>query len=1084
MKDQSFVFRSTALALGVFTLLVAWGLSSPPGSTPDDDFHAVAILCANGDNEFCQIRETDSNGKPTAAIVPLRTANICFFTSFPAEDGSCIAQQRGLKTETTLFVSDHVSGLYYTVMSRFLGSDYETSIRDMRIFNAFLFSALLFLALLTGVPRVRRGVVLLVLTALIPFAAFFIPSINPSSWAITGVVFSWVFLYSLIQLLKPPLNGWRISGVLVGLLLSVIVALGGRKDAPIYLIVILIATIILAWPRFSKKFKWLLVALTGVAGAVVYLIQADKLDWFTSVITQSLLNPRILIESLVELPSVIAGTIGSSSPIFRHINFFYYGVGWHEVQMPASVILITLATLGGLVFTFLPGVGKRRLAAVGFVVASMVAAQMYVVAVSIGQDDPNATPRYMAPLFLTAVVMFFTVVKVGRTFPSRGQAVWLFLAMPLASAIALLTTIRRYTNGQAETWFKLFFEPNWWWEDFPLNPTAVWFLGLGASLVVAYVAVKMLQDPNPKPRPFNWRDYTSRIVFVFSWLFSLVSAWSLLRLPGELNPAANLFRGYFPTDQLSYAGIAASAKAGNFGLVEPFTQTGVSFYPSWWYKIIGQFASWTGMEIPAAWSFLGLVVVLGSIAFIGFAAYRVTGKAWAPLVLGVLLWVGPLSAVLFDNWFVNLDSHAVLWGPYGALYALNAEAIGLSVGSAALALGYWTLKRPEWSQRRRVVLLGIAGIGVGITANFQTYSFLTLTTVMFWSLAVAGLLRAQSRKLLILTASLFVVTLIVGSLSREAIGALPVFALMMIATLPGLWCFAQRRVILIAVGLFFFALGAAPQLLSMLSGTLARDPFLTFRVDQSGDLGVPLWAFVLLGSPILVTWAVILWVQVKRKGIAEIALLVGWFLAFVLLSFNGAWGFGQEPYRFWINSVIVFVVVATLTLPVGLIPALRTNNRLRILAALAAVLVGASLWNVGGFREYVGQQGNIDYSSPRFTALAELISAEPLAAGLLTAEPCLDPRDLKVVTAAPVAFYNLGLAWPENKNEIDALIEANSAGVLDVGLMRAAGVSYLITDTGCPTQWYPAGNLGVAQASSIEYSTDQGNQRLELWRII
>jgi hypothetical protein len=1084
VKNRAIVLRSVALALGVFTLLVAWGLSSPPGSTPDDAFHTNSILCANGDNEFCEILETGPEGNPTKAIVPLRAANNCFFTSFPSEDGSCIKQQTGLKAETTNLSSDHVSGLYYTVMNRFLGSDFETSFRDMRIFNAFLFSTLLFLALLTGVPRVRRGVVLLVLTALIPFTAFFVPSINPSSWAITGVVFSWVFLYSLIQLLNPPISRFRVAGNSLGLLLSLVVALGGRKDPQIYLIVILIATVILVWPRFNTKFKWLLLALTGVAGAVGYLIQADRLAGVTSVISKSFFNPGILVESLVELPSVIAGIIGSSAPFFRNIDFFYYGIGWHEVQMPASVILITLATLGGLVFTFLPGAGKRKLAAVGFVVAMMVATQMYVVAVAVGSFGPNVTPRYMAPLFLTAVVMFFSLVKVGHKFPSRGQAVWLFVAMPLASAIALLTTIRRYTNGQAETWFKLFFEPNWWWEDFPLNPTAVWFLGVGGSLLAAYSAIGLLRKPRAKSESASWRDYTPRILFAFSWLFSLVSAWSLLRLPGELNPAANLFRGYFPTDQLSYAGIAVSAKAGNFGLVEPFTQTGVSFYPSWWYKIIGQFASWTGMEIPAAWSFLGLVVVLGSIAFIGFVAYRVTGRAWAPLVLGVLLWVGPLSAVLFDNWFVNLDSHAVLWGPYGALYALNAEAVGLSVGSAALALGYWTLKRPEWSQLRRVVLLGIAGVGIGITANLQTYSFLTLTTVMFWSLAVAGLLRAQSRKLLILTASLFIVTLIVGSLSREAIGALPVFALMMMATLPGLWCFAQRRVILIAVGLFFFVLGAAPQLLSMLSGTLARDPFLTFRVDQSGDLGVPLWAFVLLGSPILVTWAVILWVQVKRKGNAEIALLVGWFLAFVLLSFNGAWGFGQEPYRFWINSVIVFVVVATLTLPAGLIPALRTNNRLRILAALAAVLVGASLWNVGGFREYVGQQGNIDYSSPRFTALAELISAEPLAAGLLTAEPCLDPRDLKVVTAAPVAFYNLGLAWPDNKNEIDALIEANNAGILDVELMRAAGVSYLITDTGCPTQWYPAGNLGVAQASSVEYSTDQGTQRLELWRII
>ncbi len=1084
MKHRTVAVRSLALTLGVFTLLVAWGLSSPPGSTPDEEFHTNSILCVNGDNEFCQILETSPEGYPIKAIVPLRAANVCFFTSFPSKDASCIAEQSGLKTETTRINTIHVSNFYYTVMNRFLGSDYESSIRNMRIFNAFLFSALLFLAMITGVPRIRRGFVLLILTSLIPFAAFYVPSINPSTWAITGVVFSWVFLYSLIQLLKPPVNWLRIIGVSFGLLLSVAIALGGRKDPQIFLVVISIATIILFWPRCNRTFKWLLVALAGVVGIIGYLIQSDRIAGFAPVIAKSFFNPGILVESLVELPSVIAATIGSSAPIFRNINFFYYGLGWHEVQMPASVILITLATLGGLVFTFLPGARKRQLAAVGFVVVLMVAIQMYYVATLVGQTYPIATPRYMAPLFLTAVLMFFTVVKVSSKFPSRGQAVWLFLAMPLASAIALLTTIRRYTNGQAETWFKLFFEPNWWWEDFPLNPTAVWFLGVGGSLLAAYSAIGLLRKPKARSGSASWRHYTPRIVFAFSWLFSLVSAWSLLRLPGELNPAANLFRGYFPTDQLSYAGISASAKAGSFGLVEPFTQTGVSFYPSWWYKIIGQFASYTGMGIPAAWSFLGLVVVLGSFAFIGFAAYRVTGRAWAPLVLGVLLWIGPLSAVLFDNWYVNLNSHAVLWGPYGALYPLNAEAVGLSIGSAALALGYWTLRRPQWSPRRRIVLLGLTGLGIGITANFQTYSFLTLTAVTFWVLAVAGLQRSKSRNLLIATIAILVFALMLGALMRGTVGALPVYVLMLIPTLPGLWYFAQKRLVLVSVGLFSFALGAAPQVLWIISGTLAQDPFLAYRVDQSGALGVPLWAFVLIGSPVLVTWALILWAQIYRRGVPEIALLVGWFIAFMLLSFNNLWGFGQEPYRFWINSVIVFAVIAALTLPSGIVTALRSNVRMRILAALAVVLICASVWNVGGFREYVAEQGNIDFNSPRLVALEELVNANPLIAGLVTSEPCIDPRTLKVVTGVPVAFYNLGLAWPEKKAEIDALIEATNAGVLDLELMRAAGVSYLVTDTGCPTQWYPGGNLGVAQFSSLEYPTDQGNQRLELWRIL
>ena len=1086
MRNRSTITRSMALALGVFTLFVAWGFSSPPGSTPDDDFHTVSILCASGDNEFCQILETDADGNPIKAVVPLRTANTCFATSFPSENASCVAQQQDKTSETNRINVNHVSGVYYSIMNRFLSSDYEASIRSMRIFNAFLFSALLLLALLTSSPGIWRGLTLMTMTSLIPFAAFFVPSINPSSWAITGILFSWVFLYSLVNVLRQPLNWRKLIPVLTGLFISIVIALSSRKDTQVYLVVIAAATAILIWPRFNTRLKWIIVAVTAALGTIVWVLQAEnKLRGFTQVLLESFISPRVIIESIIEMPSVVAGTIGLSAPAFRNIDFFYYGIGGAEIQMPASVALITLTTLAGLIFTFIPYARKRQVTAVFFVIVIMLVIQIYYVAASLVNNwAPTATPRYMVPLFLVAVVMYFSIVKINRSFPSRGQAAWLFIAMPLASAIALLTTIRRYTNGQTETWVQLFFEPIWWWEDFPLDPTVIWFLGVAASLLVAYMAVRILRDPEPKPQTINWRKYTSLTVFAFSWLFSLVSAWSLLRLPSDLNPAANLFRGYFPNDQLSYAGISASAKQGEFGLVEPFTQTGASFYPSWWYKIIGQFANWSGMEIPAAWSFLGLVIVLGSIGFIGIAAFRITRRAWAPLVLGVLLWLGPLSSVLFGNWYVNLDSHAVMWGPYGALYPLNGEAIGLSVGLAAFTLGYWVLRRPEWKSRKRLILLGISGLGLGVTANFQTYSFLTLAAVTFWTLAVSGLIRSKSRSLVVTTLMLLLVVLLMGPLLRGTIGAMPVYALMLVPTFPGMWFFMKKQAILISGGLIAFAIGAAPQVLWLVSGTLAKDPFLTYRVDQSGDLGVPLWAFLLIGSPIVVTWAAILWAQILRRGVSEIALLVGWFIAFVLLTFNNLWGFGQEPYRFWIDSVIVFVVIATLTLPNSISTIIQSSVRLRVLSALAIVLVGVSAWNVGGFRNYVSSAGDIDFDAPRFQAITEIVAVNTMSQDLITAEPCIDPRVLKVLTGSRVAFYNLGLAWPENKAAIDAVIDAGNAGAMDIDMMRNAGISYLLTDSSCPTIWYPGGNMGTAQVGSVEYSDGQGIQRLDLWRIL
>ena len=1093
---------SLLIAIGFFVLTTAWGLSSPPGSAGDDDFHTNSIICASGSNQFCEILETDAAGNPLRVKVPDRIGQPCIFLDSKAS-AACIYEQKGVAIETTRINVNHVGGLFYSVNNMFLGNDYESSIRTMRTFNAFLFSALLFLGLVFAPPRLRRGIVLMTMTVMIPTAIYQVSSINPMSWTVSGVLFSWVFLYALFSTIRRPVRLPATLAYSIGLAVSLTLTFGARKDAAMYVFVGLIANLIIFWPKFPTLVKWIFSLISVLAGVVAVVLLSGRAGNVGGLISSNFYSPSTFVTNLVELPSVIAGIIGSSIPIIKISPVMYYGL-----EMPFNVVLLTLTTLAGLVFTLLPGIGKRALVAIAFVIFMMIAIQMYPL--TMYGLSSGAAPRLMAPLFLVAVAMFFTLVSIKRRFPSRSQGIWIFIAMPAASAIAMLTTIRRYTNGQNESWLELFFEPDWWWSDFPLDPTAVWFLGVFGSLMVAYAALRILKQPgskvpvqslesntdlNAKPsltaladsqtRPARMGSrISSRVVFALSWVFSLVSAWSLLRLSGELSPAANFFRGYFPDDQLSYAGIAASAKAANFGLVEPFTQTGMSFYPSWWYKIVGQFADWTGFGIPAAWSFLGFSVILGFVAFIGIAAFRITGRAWAPLVIGFLLWIGPLSSILYGNWYVNLDSHAVLWGPYGALYPLNAEAAGLAIGASALVLGYWTLSRPQWSRNKRLVLFGISGLGLGIIANFQTYSFLTLTAVVFWVIAVAGLLRARSRRALLVTVFSLIIVLVAGSFLRSVVGSLPIYALMLMTTLPGLWLFARQRLTIFSTGLVFYLIGASPQIIWMISGTLNEDPFLVYRVDQSGALGVPIWAFLALGSPVLVTWLAILWAQILRNGVKEIALLVGWFIAFVLLSFNNFWGFGQEPYRFWIDSVIVFTVVATLTLPSGVVAALRSNVRIGILAVLAVLLIGASMWNVGGFRQYVDEQGNIDFDSPRLVALEDLVNAQPLVPGLVTSESCIDPRTLKVVTGVPVAFYNLGLAWPDKKAEIDALIEATNAGVLDVELMRAAGVSYLVTDTGCPTQWYPGGNYGVTQLSSIEYPTDQGIQRLELWRIL
>ena len=78
---------------------------------------------------------------------------------------------------------------------------------------------------------------------------------------------------------------------------------------------------------------------------------------------------------------------------------------------------------------------------------------------------------------------------------------------------------------------------------------------------------------------------------------------------------------------------ASTTAAGVSGLPEPFTETGQSYYPSLWYRIVGWIASLTGASVPAVWTLAGLLLLGSSVALVGWIAYRVSGLAWGPALV-------------------------------------------------------------------------------------------------------------------------------------------------------------------------------------------------------------------------------------------------------------------------------------------------------------------------------------------------------------------------------------------------------------------------------------------------------------------
>ena len=567
--------------------------------------------------------------------------------------------------------------------------------------------------------------------------------------------------------------------------------------------------------------------------------------------------------------------------------------------------------------------------------------------------------------------------------------------------------------------------------------------------------------------------------------FSLLVTALLLRPPMGFIPWRDEFRGFMSFDQLAYATIGDVAADGNWGFVEPFTETGRSFYPSMWYRLLGFISNTFDLSIFVVWSVMGLGVILLAVLVIGLLAYAVSGRWWLPALVGPMLWIGPLSMVAFNSWFISADSHATLWAPYAMLYPLNAEAVAMSLAAMAFALMVWAIAHSERGMKRSVVVLTVGAGVIGLLANVQTYAFLIATAVLAWWIACWGMLKSRSRGVLATTVGALVLGLMAGLFFKDALGALPLFGIMLLATLPGAWVVARDHVRVVWLPVVAFAVLASPQILWTAWGTVSGDEFLAYRTEASGALGVPVWAWILGTLPIGLIWLALLLASRRVAPVAVQALLLALAVAHAILTYNNVWGFVQEPYRFWINSValtaLLLPLLAAWTLrgagaEVHWMPTARTS--LAIGAALALV----SFWSIGAFRDYVQYSGVLSLETPRYQAVTEVGEQ---ADGLLMPQTCLNPSLVKIGTGTPVAHFSKGIAWPDNRQEIETVMNITAANVFDINIARNAGVEYVLTDSGCENPWDLAGVPGAEPIALRDYVDEDAKLtgQIRLWRI-
>jgi hypothetical protein len=563
---------------------------------------------------------------------------------------------------------------------------------------------------------------------------------------------------------------------------------------------------------------------------------------------------------------------------------------------------------------------------------------------------------------------------------------------------------------------------------------------------------------------------------------------------GQLQAGRNpllFLRSDFWHDQLGYLAIVSDVANGHFDNSEPVTTTGISHYPRLYYSFVGVVARVFGLPSVVSWNLVSLVLQFLAALAVGLLLGVLSRRWWMGFAAPLPFVTGAFAYAMSGEgaWYTLLKGHAVLWGPFGVLFSSNAETAGLCVGIIALCAVIWVWRGSARPGLRWGVTIA-ASATVGMLSSFQTYSFLSLTYLLVFGAATAGVLAARRRLVLaIVSIVLVLVVFVVGPLLAARAGQLPTLVFGMLPAVPGLVAAIFRSKGMVAVAGVAAVAAALPQVLYTMLGILGGDPFLTYRTASNSYLGVVSWQALLGASVVIVALVGVLITAAVARDRLSVVISTTALVAFPLLTVNDVWGANAEPYRFWIEGIFlggVIAVVGMARLAAVLWPLPRelsaSRPRARILFITVACISGL-MWTaslpdlVNAYRDEQFQAVWDPYTE-RETAIMDLArqaTTDP-ADGLLTTERCIDIRTTKANSGAPIANYHLGMAWPEDREAIDSVIAAQDADQLDETAMRASGTAWVLTDSNCDSSWQTKYADRLTHEASVDYDVAPGGE--------
>jgi len=487
-------------AAGLMICLFSWTLSSPLGSSPDENFHIGSIWCAEGEQtERCEYVDYDPGDSIKRVSVP-HVMDVCFIF-YSEKSANCQGDPNSVKPELLANIGGYPD-LFYRTLNIFVSDHTQVSGLSMRLFNSLLATFLFLMAAILSPPRIRNSGIIAFSATLIPLAIFLIPSLNPSSWAYLGLAFGWMFQ---LNAMLDSGGSKRILSAKAALntvlfLLCTAIAMGSRWDAMLFAVVSIFATYLVARGMTDAPMglvSRVVVVVTALLGMATlfnhYKPSAAQGEgvfsgsgYAPSTAVWDELNRNIYnIVRLIELP---AGTLGVE-----------WGIGWLDTQLPSIVGLIGTSVYAFFFLISVPYMRKFNYLIVLGLVSFTASLLFYYFWGSSYIVSEVVQPRYILPLMPLVLGLSLVSSKFVSPFNEFLRARINLIAglLTLSHSVSLWTNLRRYTMGlEVNQGYDLANPIEWWWRWAP-SPNLVFLAGSIAFGVFIFTSLRISASVKP-----------------------------------------------------------------------------------------------------------------------------------------------------------------------------------------------------------------------------------------------------------------------------------------------------------------------------------------------------------------------------------------------------------------------------------------------------------------------------------------------------------------------------------------------------------------------------------------------------------